>query len=132
MARHRLHMKFDDPLVSMELRAEARLKGWAVAAAIIARLQEVGFLDRINSMAVLDPAISDLTKSELEELARQLTGSLMDTPQCLLEHQAMRVQATVGGASLFVLVDIVDAEARERPGHPFAHQDGAQIRRVQS
>ena len=81
-------MKFDDPLVSIELSAEARLKGWAVAAAIIARLQEIGVLDQTNSTAVLGPAISDLTKSELEELARQLTGPLMDTPQCLLEHEA--------------------------------------------
>ncbi|WP_170303834.1 hypothetical protein [Reyranella soli] len=76
-------MKLDDPLVSMDLSAEACLKG-AVAAAIIARLREVGVLDRTDSMAV--PWLRHLrfTKSELEDLARQLTGPLMDTPHCLL------------------------------------------------
>ena len=39
----------------------------------------------------------------------------------------MRMHATVCRAGLFLLVDIVDAEAGERPSEPLAHKDGAQI-----
>ena len=39
----------------------------------------------------------------------------------------MLMQATVGGASLFLLVNIVDAEPSKRPGQPLADHDGAQI-----
>ena len=84
-------MTFDDPLVSMELSIEAASRGWAVAAAIIGRLEEVGVLDPTDSMAVVGPAISDLTKAELEALGRQLTGPLMDTPQWLLGYAARRI-----------------------------------------
>jgi hypothetical protein len=73
-------MKVFDPLVSVEPRARAGgLRGWAVAAAIIARLQQVALSDEIDVPAILGPAISDLSESELEELARQLCGPLMDT-----------------------------------------------------
>ena len=78
-------MKVLDPLVLMEgSSAQAGRRGWATAAAIIARLHESGFLDRIDVMAILDPAISDLSEAELEELARQINGPLLDTPRCLL------------------------------------------------
>jgi hypothetical protein len=78
-------MKVFDPLVSLEPSARAGgLRGWAVAAAIIARLQEVGLSAGIDVPAILGPAISDLSESELEELARQLSGPLMDTSRCFL------------------------------------------------
>ena len=72
-------MNVFDPLVSVELSAQAGLRGWAVAAAIIARLNEVGLSGERDVPAILGPAISDLSESELEELARQLNGPLMDT-----------------------------------------------------
>jgi hypothetical protein len=39
----------------------------------------------------------------------------------------MRMHSTVGSASFFLLVDIVDAVPGERPSESLAHQDGAQI-----
>jgi hypothetical protein len=72
-------MNVFDPLVSVEPSAQDGLRGWAVAAAIIARLQEVGLSVELDVPAILGPAISDLSESELEELARQLYGPLMDT-----------------------------------------------------
>jgi hypothetical protein len=39
----------------------------------------------------------------------------------------MCVNATVGDAGLFLLVDIVDAEPGVRPSEALSHQDGAQI-----
>jgi hypothetical protein len=85
-------MKVSDPLVLVERSsAQAGLAGWAVAAAIIARLREIGLSGGIDVPAILGPAISDLGESELEELARQLYGPLMDTSRCLLEHQAQRI-----------------------------------------
>jgi len=80
-----------DPLVSIEPTAHADLRGWAVAAAIIARLQEVGLSGGIDVPAILGPVISDLGESELEELARQLYGPLMDTSRCFHEHPAERI-----------------------------------------
>jgi hypothetical protein len=59
-----------DPLLSIEPGAQAGLRGWAVAAAIIARLQEVGLSGGIDVPAILGPAIPDLGEPELEELAR--------------------------------------------------------------
>jgi hypothetical protein len=91
MARHVVRMNAFDPLVSIEPGAQVGLRGWAVAAAIIARLQEVGLSGGIDVRAILGPAISDLGESELEELARQLYGPLMDTSRCLLEHPAERI-----------------------------------------
>jgi hypothetical protein len=93
MARHPLRMKVFDPLVSVELAAHADLRGWAVAAAIIARLQEIGISDGIDLPAILGPAISDLSESELEELARQMFGPLMDTSRCFLRHHVREWQA---------------------------------------
>jgi hypothetical protein len=82
-------MKVFDPLVSVEPSARASgLRGWAVAAAIIARLQEVGLSAGIDVPAILGPAISDLSESELEELARQTSGPLLDTPRCLLRTRS--------------------------------------------
>ena len=72
-------MNVFDPLVSVEPSAQDGLRGWAVAAAIIACLNEVGLSRGIDVPAILGPAISDLGASELEELARQLYGPLMDT-----------------------------------------------------
>jgi hypothetical protein len=93
MARHRLGMKVFDPLVSVEPSAQASLRGWAVAAAIIARLQEVGLSGGIDVPAILGPAISDLSESELEELVRQLSGPLMDTSRYFLGHHVREWQA---------------------------------------
>ena len=72
-------MNVFDPLVSVEPRAQDGLRGWAVAAAIIARLNEVSLSGERGVPAILGPAISELSKSELEELARQIYGPLMDT-----------------------------------------------------
>lgn len=55
-----------------------------MAAAIIARLQEVGLSGVIDIPAILGPTISDLSESELEELTRQMSGPLMDTSRCCL------------------------------------------------
>ena len=93
MARHPLRMKVFDPLVSVELAAHADLRGWAVAAAIIARLQEIGISGGIDLPAILGPAISDLSESELEELVRQMYGPLMDTSRCFLGHHVREWQA---------------------------------------
>jgi hypothetical protein len=71
-------MKIVDPLVTVEPGRQTGLPGWAVAAAIIARLQEVG----IDVPAILGPALSDLAESELDELARHLAGPLMDGQRC--------------------------------------------------
>ena len=79
MARHLVGMNAFDPLVSIEPATQAGLRGWAVAADLIARLQEVGPSGGIDIPAILGPAISDLGASELEELARQLYGPLIDT-----------------------------------------------------
>ena len=87
-----------DPLVSIEPRAQAGLRGWAVAAAIIARLQDVGLSGGIDVPAILGPAISDLGESELEELARQLYGPLMDTSRCFLEHTRQSVSVLTHAA----------------------------------
>ena len=76
-------MKIFDPLVSVEPGPQTGLQGWAVAAAIIARLQEVG----IDVPAILGPALADLGKSELDELARHLAGPLMDRPRCFRWHR---------------------------------------------
>ena len=77
-------MKIIDPLVSIEPSAQARLRGWSVAAAIIARLQEVGLSSGTDVAAILGPAISDLNEADLKELARQLDGPLMDPPRYVL------------------------------------------------
>jgi hypothetical protein len=86
-------MKVFDPLVSIDPGVRASLRGWAVAAAIIARLQEVGRSDGIDVPAILGPAISDLSESELEELVRQLSGPLMDVSRCLLRHHVREWRA---------------------------------------
>jgi hypothetical protein len=85
-------MKVMDPLVSIEPGARARLRGWAVAASIIARLQEVGLSSGIDVPAILGPAISDLSEADLEELARQLNGPLMDPPRCLFGDNVRECQ----------------------------------------
>jgi hypothetical protein len=91
MARHVVRMNAFDPLVSIEPATQAGRRGWAVAAAIIARLQEVGLSGGIDVSAILGPVLSDLGESELDELARQLYGPLMDASRCLLEHPAERI-----------------------------------------
>lgn len=83
-------MKVFDPLVSIEPGPQAGLRGWAVAAAIIVRLQEAG----IDVPTILGPAISDLGESELEELARQLSSPLMDRPRCFRGHRVGRWQGS--------------------------------------
>ena len=97
MARHVVRMNAFDPLVSIEPATQAGLRGWAVAAAIIARLQEVGLSSGIDMPAILGPALSDLNESELEELARQLFGPLMETSQCFLGHHLGEGQAACQG-----------------------------------
>jgi hypothetical protein len=87
MAPHPLRMKIFDPLVSVEPAAHADLRGWAVAASIIARLQEINISGGIDLPEILGPAISDLSDSELEELARQMFGPLMDTSECFPGHR---------------------------------------------
>lgn len=79
-------MRIFDPLVSVEPNTQVSVRGWAVAAAIIARLQEVGHSGGIDVPGVLGPAISDLSETELEELVRQLSGPLMDTSRCIVRQ----------------------------------------------
>jgi hypothetical protein len=93
MARHLVRMNAFDPLVSIEPATQAGLRGWAVAAAIIARLQEVSLSGAIDIPAILGPAISDLSESEWEELARQMSGPLMDTSRRFLPHHVREGQA---------------------------------------
>jgi hypothetical protein len=83
-------MQVSDPLVVFDPSTQARLRGWAVAAAIIARLQEVDPSLGIDAMAILAPILSDLSESELAELDRQLTGPLMDTVRrhCVWRRQS--------------------------------------------
>jgi hypothetical protein len=88
-----LRMKVFDPLVSVEPGKEAGLRGWAVAAAIIGRLQEVGLSREIDVPAIVAPVLSDLSECELEELARQIFGPLMDTSRCVLRHHVDDWQA---------------------------------------
>lgn len=88
MMRHRGSMKVFDPLVSVEpSNVQLGLRGWAVAAAIIARLNEASHYEGIDVTALIGPVISDLSDSELEELARQISGTLMDIPRCLPAEQ---------------------------------------------
>jgi len=87
-------MKFSDPLVSIEPGAQTGRRGWAVAAAIIARLQEVGLSAGIDVPAILGPAMSDLGESEWQELARQFSGPLVDSPRCFLGHRVGQWSAT--------------------------------------
>jgi hypothetical protein len=77
-------MKIVDPLVSVEPGPQTCHRGWAVAAAIIARLQEVG----IDVPAILGPALADLDESDLDKLARHLAGPLMDGARCFRWHRA--------------------------------------------
>jgi hypothetical protein len=78
-------MKVSDPLVLIQgSSAQAGLAGWAVAADIIARLSDFGLSDRIDVKAILGPAISNLSEADLEQLARQINGPLLDTPRFLL------------------------------------------------
>ncbi len=77
-------MELFDPLVSFDPSAHAGLRGWAVAAAIIGRLQDAGLSAGIDVRAILSPAISDLSEPEREELARQAFGPLMDPSRCTL------------------------------------------------
>jgi hypothetical protein len=81
---HLLRMTVLDPLLSFEPSMKAGLRGWAVAAAIIARLQQVGRSEAFELTAILGPVIADLSESELEELARQVNGPLMDTDDAFL------------------------------------------------
>lgn len=85
-------MKVLDPLVSLQPSPQAGLRGWAVAAAIIARLQEVGLPSGTDMQAILGPALSDLSEPELEELARQMSGPLADTSQRFLGHHVSERQ----------------------------------------
>lgn len=78
-------MKESDPLVVVERSsAQAAAKGWAVAAAIVARLHELGVSRGIDVPAVLGPVLSDLSDTELKKLASQIAGPLMDAPGSLL------------------------------------------------
>jgi|SRR5688572_9458221 hypothetical protein len=81
-------MEVFDPLVSIEPSARSCLRGWTVAAAIIAGLQEVELSGRIDLPAILDRALPDLSDSEWEVLIRQMSGPLEDTPRCFLGHPA--------------------------------------------
>lgn len=94
VARHPCVMKVSDPLVLVERSTtQAGLRGWAVAAAVVARLHELGRAEGIDVAAILGPVLLDLTESELEALAAQMTGPLMDTPRCLLGRPVRGWQA---------------------------------------
>jgi len=86
-------MQTFDPLVSLEgsmpgpaSASATGLTGWLVAAEIIDRLREFGLLTSIDVAAIVGPALSDLTESELDELSRLLDGPLTDTPRGILQR----------------------------------------------
>ena len=82
-------MQAVDPLVSIETSGEeskASLAGWILAAEIIARLREHSLLSQIDIVAIVGPALSDLSKSELDELSRQLDVPIVDSPHGCLER----------------------------------------------
>jgi hypothetical protein len=74
-------MKVFEPLVWVERsRAQADLAGWAVAAAIIARLHEFGLSDGIDVTAILGPVTSDLSEAELEEANKRASSRYAAIP----------------------------------------------------
>jgi hypothetical protein len=85
-----MRMTVLDPLVSIKPSTEAARRGWAVAAAIIGRLQEADLVG-IDLPAILRPVISALSELELAELDRQFYGPLTETETSLLgEWHAVR------------------------------------------
>ena len=58
-ARHLMRMTVLDPLVSIKPSTEAARRGWAVAAAIIGRMQEADLVG-IDLPAILRPVIQPL------------------------------------------------------------------------
>ena len=88
-------MQTVDPLVSIEASEEeskgaASLAGWIVAAEIIARLREHSLLSQIDIVGIVGPALSDLSKPELDELSRQLDVPIVDSPHGCLERYLRR------------------------------------------
>jgi hypothetical protein len=84
-------MKSPDLLVSVEPTSEdTGRRGWAVAAAIIGRLQEADLVG-IDLPAILGPLISDLSEAELEELDRQFFGPLTEAPLPTEWHAGTRL-----------------------------------------
>jgi len=88
-------MQAIDPLVSIEgsdeeSKGTTSLAGWIVAAEIIARLREHSLLSQIDIIAIVGPALSDLSKSELDELSRQLDVPIVDSPHGCLERYLRR------------------------------------------
>ena len=84
-------MQAIDPLVSIESsgresKSAVSLAGWILAAEIIARLREHSLLSQIDIVAIVGPALSDLSKSELDELSRQLDVPIVDSPHGCLER----------------------------------------------
>jgi hypothetical protein len=73
-----------DPLVTVPPRAPADRRGWTLAAAIVARLQEAGLAGEIDAPTILGPALSELSEAEREELAQEMAGPLADTTGCFL------------------------------------------------
>ena len=84
-------MQAVNPLVFIEgsrreSKNAASLAGWILAAEIIARLREHSLLSQIDIVAIVGPALSDLSKSELDELSRQLDVPIVDSPHGCLER----------------------------------------------
>src|SRR5262245_28285713 len=77
-----------DPLVIIKTRpldtfdtqggAAFGLAGWVVAAELLARMRDLNVIGAREATAIIDHALSELDESDLDELAEQLEGPLVD------------------------------------------------------
>jgi len=77
-----------DPLVIIKTRpldtfdtqggAAFGLAGWVVAAELLARMRDLNVIGAQEATAIIDHALSELDESDLDELAEQLEGPLVD------------------------------------------------------
>jgi hypothetical protein len=102
-----------DPLVIIKTRpvdasdtyggAALSLAGWVVAAELLARMRDLNVIGAQEATAIIDHALSDLDESDLDELAEQLEGPLVDgSPTALgpyLKSWRNRVDRAGGGVT---------------------------------
>ncbi len=72
------------------------LAGWAVAAELLARMRDLNVISVPEAAAIIDRALSDLDESDLDDLAEQLNGPLVDGSRTALGRylEAWRDKAT--------------------------------------
>lgn len=54
------------------------LAGWVVAAELLARMRDLNVIGAQEAAAIIDRALAGLDESDLDELAEQLDGHLVD------------------------------------------------------